>query len=60
MKTKPLKTKPIPTRFESEDDNFLRDLSERTGFPRSELIRKGVRMLMTEIASSGDRVLLAG
>jgi len=39
------KSTAIPTRFPDADIQFLAELAAETGLPRSELIRRGVRVL---------------
>lgn len=39
------KTKPIPTRFNPAEDDFLHDAAKATGLPVSELVRRSVRLM---------------
>jgi uncharacterized protein (DUF1778 family) len=39
------KTKPIPTRFETDEDSFLHEAATATGLPISELVRRSVRLM---------------
>jgi hypothetical protein len=39
------KGNPVPVRFETEEDQFLREAQEATGMPVSEIIRRSVRLM---------------
>ncbi len=43
------KGKPIPIRFNADEELLLTDLAERTGLNKSELIRRTVRLLGREV-----------
>lgn len=51
MDTKRPKSKPIPTRFDDRNFEFIREVSERTGLPQSEIIRRGVSALRAEASN---------
>ena len=48
------KSNPIPTRFESPEYDFIREVSSKTGLPRSEVIRRGVAALRRESKNHSD------
>lgn len=44
------KTKPIPTRFDAAEDQFLRKASFETGLSKSDLLRRSVRLMRQQKA----------
>lgn len=47
------KGKPIPVRFESEEDAAIKKIAEETGLDNSEVIRRSVRLLAREVEAHG-------
>ena len=39
------KTKPVPTRFQADEDTFLHEAAKATGLSVSELVRRSVRLM---------------
>lgn len=53
------KTKPIPTRFDQPEDQFLKEAAEVTGMSVSEMVRRSVKLMrrQRELVNSYSFVL---
>ena len=45
---------PIPTRFDPPEDEAIRILKQRTGLPKSEIVRRAVRLLKLTYENKGS------
>ena len=50
--------KPIPTKFEPAEEAILLELKARTGYSKSEIIRRAVRLLRLEAVKRGSITFL--
>lgn len=51
------KGKPIPIRFEPPLDFLIETLARKTGFSKSEIIRRCVRLAKQEMAERGTEII---
>lgn len=54
MDTTKTKSKPIPTRFDDPETEFIKLVSQSTGLPQSEIVRRGVRALRLKAADHSN------
>lgn len=55
-----MKTKPIPTRFEPLETQYIARMSKMTGLSASEIVRRSVRLLKRQVKTPRDCHIIIG